>query len=262
MADRGTDYDARFAELAASGKHVHGEADLVEQLIEQLIRHRPATVLDAGCGTGRVAIELARRGYRTIGIDADLEMIETARRKAPDLLWHHADLALGALGSLGITPSSIDVVVAAGNVMIFLRPGTLEPVLRALGEVLHPDGLLVAGFSLDAPRPLGATLGIGRPNPLDLATYDEACHAAGLRLERRLATWDGAPYAGASYAVSVHRRTDPPPVASDEPHPAARRDPQPAGHRAPRTVTRSDRHGDPERDPRLEPHAEQEVRRR
>lgn len=222
MADRGTDYDARFAELAASGKYVHGEADL----IEQLIGHRPATVLDAGCGTGRVAIELARRGYRTIGIDADLEMIEAARRKAPDLLWHHADLALGTLGSLGIAPSSIDVVVAAGNVMIFLRPGTLHRALHSLGEVLHPDGLLVAGFSLDAPRPLGATLGTGRPNPLDLATYDEACRSAGLRLERRLATWDGAPYAGGSYAVSIHRRSGPPPAAGTEPCPAARGDPR------------------------------------
>ncbi|MDQ1398226.1 MAG: hypothetical protein QOK20_158, partial [Acidimicrobiaceae bacterium] len=51
----GESYQRRFDELASGGQDVHGEAAFVMALT-------PATVLDAGCGTGRVAIELARRG--------------------------------------------------------------------------------------------------------------------------------------------------------------------------------------------------------
>ena len=39
-----------------------------------------ATLLDAGCGTGRYAGELARRGYAVEGVDRSSELIETARR--------------------------------------------------------------------------------------------------------------------------------------------------------------------------------------
>src|SRR4051812_22598747 len=38
-----------------------------------------ATVLDAGCGTGRYAVELARRGYAVEGVDRSSELIDTAR---------------------------------------------------------------------------------------------------------------------------------------------------------------------------------------
>src|SRR5262245_11611172 len=39
-----------------------------------------AEVLDAGCGTGRYAIELARRGYGVHGLDLSPELIEVATR--------------------------------------------------------------------------------------------------------------------------------------------------------------------------------------
>jgi 2-polyprenyl-3-methyl-5-hydroxy-6-metoxy-1,4-benzoquinol methylase len=48
-------YDATYERRAAAGEDVHGEANFVQ-------RFAPASVLDAGCGTGRVGIELARRG--------------------------------------------------------------------------------------------------------------------------------------------------------------------------------------------------------
>src|ERR1700732_4830520 len=60
----GGDYQRRFDELASSGVDVHGEATFV-------VRRAPASVLDAGCGTGRVAIELARRGITVVGVDVD-----------------------------------------------------------------------------------------------------------------------------------------------------------------------------------------------
>ena len=48
-----TAYQQRFDDLAASGVDIHGEAAFVEALLPP-----PARVLDAGCGTGRVATQL------------------------------------------------------------------------------------------------------------------------------------------------------------------------------------------------------------
>ena len=79
-------YDERWARMAAAGENPHGEADLV-------CRFDPATVLDGGCGTGRVAIELARRGIDVVGVDLDTDMLARARAKAPELTWVEADLA-------------------------------------------------------------------------------------------------------------------------------------------------------------------------
>jgi 2-polyprenyl-3-methyl-5-hydroxy-6-metoxy-1,4-benzoquinol methylase len=68
----GDAYDARYERRAAAGEDVHGEAEFV-------LRFAPASVLDAGCGTGRVGRELARRGIDVVGVDIDPEMLDTAR---------------------------------------------------------------------------------------------------------------------------------------------------------------------------------------
>ena len=64
--------------MADRGENPHGEVDFV-------LRYQPSSVLDAGCGTGRVAIELARRGVDVAGTDLDGSMLTTAKGKAPKL---------------------------------------------------------------------------------------------------------------------------------------------------------------------------------
>ncbi|MET0899427.1 MAG: class I SAM-dependent methyltransferase [Mycobacterium sp.] len=190
-APRGDDYDARWQKLAASGQSVHGEADLLEQLLNGTGGTR---VLDAGCGTGRVAIELAARGFTTVGVDSDPEMLAAARAKAPELTWIDADLsALGSAVGGGVDVAVFDLVAVVGNVMIFLAPGTEEQVVHDVAARLVPGGLLVAGFSL-------------RPGRLQLDAYDRYADAAGLRFVARWATWQQAPFTGGDYAVSVHRK--------------------------------------------------------
>ncbi|HEX3334159.1 MAG TPA: class I SAM-dependent methyltransferase [Acidimicrobiales bacterium] len=179
---RGADYDRRFERLAASGLDVHGEAALVAS-------YDPTTVLDAGCGTGRVAIELDRRGHDVVGVDADAAMLEEARAKAPGLTWLEADLTDPAL-AFGRT---FDVVLLAGNVLLFVPAGTERRVIANAARWLAPGGRLVAGYSL-------------RPGGLQPSAHDAHAEAAGLELEDRWATWDRRPWApGGDYAVSVHR---------------------------------------------------------
>lgn len=184
---RGDDYDVRWQQMAAAGENVHGEADLVEQLLRE---HRGHAVLDAGCGTGRVAIELARRELHVVGVDADEQMLAAARRNGPGIDWIHADLA--ALDTS--LDESFDLIVLAGNVMIFVRPGTEGTVLAQLSERLRPGGLLVAGFQL-------------RSGGFGVAEYDSLSEALALGPVARWSTWDQAPFTEESdYAVSVHRR--------------------------------------------------------
>jgi SAM-dependent methyltransferase len=184
-------YAERFASLAASGKDVHGEAALVGRLLP-----RGGRVLDAGCGTGRVAIELARRGYEVLGVDLDAGMLERARRDAPKQQWLEGDLATLDLTSL----EPFDLVVAAGNVIPLVAEGTEPQVVDRLALALKPGGLLLAGFGLTpAHLPLDHA-------PVSLEAYDTWCATSGLGLVKRFSTWDGDPYSGGGYAVSLHRR--------------------------------------------------------
>jgi trans-aconitate methyltransferase len=176
----GDAYDARYERLAAAGEDVHGEANFV-------MRCSPTSVLDAGCGTGRVARELARRGVDVEGVDIDEEMLQTARRKAPDLRWQCGDLVSVEIGR------RFSAILVAGNVMILLTPGTESAVVANLVRHLEPGGLLIAGFQL-------------LPDRMTIEEYDRITAAAGLVLIERWSTWGQAPWKpDGTYALSVHR---------------------------------------------------------
>lgn len=173
-------YDQRWRDLAASGQSVHGEADFVS-------RFEPGSVLDAGCGTGRVAIELAARGVDVVGVDVDAALLDRAITKAPELTWVHADLVDVRLDR------EFDVVAMAGNVMIFVAPGTEASVVANMARHVRVGGMLVAGFQTN------------RGYSADAYTRD--CQHAGLRLVDTYSTWQMA-RSGPSddYVVSVHQR--------------------------------------------------------
>jgi hypothetical protein len=102
-----------------------------------------------------------------------------------DRAWH--GLAAVALDC------EFEAVVLAGNVMLFLAPGTEAAVVRNLAGHLQPGGLLVSGFQLTAGR-------------LRLDEYDAMVARTGLELAGRWATWDKQMYQGGDYAVCLHRR--------------------------------------------------------
>ena len=115
-------------------------------------------------------------------------MLATAWRKAPRVEWHLADLATVDLAR------SFDAVVLAGNVMIFLTPGSEPAVVANMARHLRPGGFLVAGFQIT-------------PGQLTIERYDEIAGLAGLALAERWSTWDRDAWdARRDYAVSVHRR--------------------------------------------------------
>jgi SAM-dependent methyltransferase len=178
---RGDRYERTYELRAVAGEDVHGEANFVT-------RFSPASVLDAGCGTGRVGRELQRRGVEVVGVDLDSEMLETARDRCPSASWIEGDISAIRLGR------TFDIVLMAGNVINFVIPELRRQALENLTLHVRPSGLLINGHSI-------------RPDGCPPALFAEWAEAAGLERLERWSTWDQDAFADDSeYVLSVHRR--------------------------------------------------------
>lgn len=176
-------YVERFRTLAAQGADLAGEARLVDALVAPRSR-----ILDAGCGPGRTAAVLHERGHTVVGVDVDDKLIAAAREDHPGPEWVVGDLSEFDLGG-----EAFDAAVLAGNVLVFVAPGTERAVLERVAAHVRTDGVIVTGFALD--------------RAYRLAEFDADIDAAGLMLEHRFATWDLRPFTqDADFAVSVLRR--------------------------------------------------------
>lgn len=97
-------------------------------------------VLDVGCGVGSIALDLAPAlaPGRVVGIDADAEQIETARRSAAERGLENAEFVTSSVYELPFGEATFDVVYA-NAVLMYVRDQ-----VRALAEmrrVLRPAGL-------------------------------------------------------------------------------------------------------------------------
>ena len=103
-------------------------------------------VLDACCGTGDLAIAAQRRGAaEVVGLDFSEEMLERARRKAPELEWVRGDALALPFGEASFDAATVGFGVR--NV------DDLEAGIRELRRVLRPGGRLAI---LEITTPVGA----------------------------------------------------------------------------------------------------------
>ncbi|QCX26569.1 class I SAM-dependent methyltransferase [Nocardioides jishulii] len=182
-------YVDRFRTLAAEGADLLGEARFVDALVE-----RGSRILDAGCGAGRMAGALDAMGHTVWGLDADPVLIEAAEADHPGPTYGVVDLSELTLDDVGGEP--VDLVVCAGNVMVFVAPGTERQVLENLCAVVRPGGRVVIGFRRDEAYPY-------LQYDADLAALADAGVA---RVEHRFATWHMDPFTDESdFAVTVLR---------------------------------------------------------
>lgn len=172
------EYDQRFRQLQEAGEDTAGEARFIDALLD-----RNSTVLDAGCGSGRLTAELNLRGHLCIGVDKDRELLHTARElHGPGHDFLHADLATLTPQWLqeGGCPSRYDLIAAIGNVLVFLAPGTELQVLQNFASLLADGGRLVTGFATD--------------RAYSVEQFDAEAAAAGFVVERRFGTWQLGPF--------------------------------------------------------------------
>ncbi len=80
-----TDWKAFFDAYAPQYMQESFTTDTVREvdfIVEELALPIGSRILDMGCGTGRHSVELARRGYRIVGVDLSAGMLAEARKAA------------------------------------------------------------------------------------------------------------------------------------------------------------------------------------
>jgi len=71
-----TTYDTFY-----SSKDDEGECVFLEQLFNRFSQSKVYKIIDLGCGTGRHAVNLARRGYQVIALDRSIDMVNETKQK-------------------------------------------------------------------------------------------------------------------------------------------------------------------------------------
>ncbi|HET6171174.1 MAG TPA: methyltransferase domain-containing protein [Gaiellales bacterium] len=132
-----------------------GGLDAAEAALVERFLPAGGTVLDLGCGNGRVALALAARGYAAEGLDISPSMIEEAQEAAAA---SGADVTfrIGDAVRLPQDENELDAVVFACNGLGHLTRDGKVACLVELQRVLRPGG--VALLSLRTPYALNRML--------------------------------------------------------------------------------------------------------
>ena len=126
-----------------------GWADFIEKIFERECTSRPELVLDLACGTGKMTLELAKRGYDMTGIDYSPEMLDVARDEAEksgeDILWLCQDMRSFELYG------TVDAAVCCLDSLNHLTAKKdLESCLALVHNYLVPDGVFI--FDINGKR--------------------------------------------------------------------------------------------------------------
>ncbi len=109
-------------------------------------------VLEVGCGTGRIAFELARAGHEVTGVEPSPSMLARARQRAED---DALDVTFieGVVSHLTLERDHYGLVILPNDVFLYCLDGEEQrAMLESLRDVLTFNGLL----ALDLPGPMSA----------------------------------------------------------------------------------------------------------
>jgi SAM-dependent methyltransferase len=137
---RGWDDYARFYDW--ENAQTMGRRDV--EFWQRLARQTAGPTLELGCGTGRVAVPLARAGARVVGIDRSASMLARARTRARRAkLDSSLQLVRGDVRFLPFPAAAFSLVAAPyGILQSLLDDATLDAALAAAHRVLRKGGTL------------------------------------------------------------------------------------------------------------------------
>ncbi len=131
----GTVYDRECFTQGTSG-----EADFIEA---EIGRDRTKRILDVGCGTGRHAIELARRGYSVTGLDYSESQLARARAKATEAGVEVEFVRADARDFRFDTPFDFVMMICEGAFPLMETDAMNFRILENIARALKPGGKLV-----------------------------------------------------------------------------------------------------------------------
>jgi 2-polyprenyl-3-methyl-5-hydroxy-6-metoxy-1,4-benzoquinol methylase len=131
------------------------------------------SVLDVGCGYGRVADCFTARGYRYLGVDISEDAVQEARRRHPDAEFMAADLASWD------TERRFDVVVVLYVFVHFVDESRWLSLLRRTMSWVEPGGALLIADQFPAERTVPGPHVVARP----LETYVPVLRSGGFELD-------------------------------------------------------------------------------
>lgn len=118
-------------------------SELQQEFVVHLLRDA-GRVLDAGCGTGRFTIPLARQGKQVVALDASQEMLDMAGRKAEEAgVAHRIEFVLGDVEHLNYQDGAFD---GATSIAVLRHFPTPAPGVTELARVVRPGGTLVLDY--------------------------------------------------------------------------------------------------------------------
>ncbi len=110
--------------------------DRVEKwLVFSMLKTKSGKALDLGCGTGNYTLELKKRGFDVIGLDASEEMLKIARLKGLNCI-------KGDAYNLPFPDESFDLVLSVTMFEFIHEP---EKVIAEIYRVLKPGGEVLIG---------------------------------------------------------------------------------------------------------------------
>lgn len=126
-------------------------ADGAEAVFARHFRGKVKDIMDLGCGSGRMAIELAGRGYGVVGVDSSPEMLSVAHVAAERagvqdrILWLEQDIT--AFELYGTVEAAVSCLDTLNHLLTYAE---LRRTLSLLHNYLVPGGLLL--FDLNSRR--------------------------------------------------------------------------------------------------------------
>ncbi len=119
-------------------------ADFIEKIFDREMKERPSLIADLGCGTGKMTISLAKKGYDMTGIDYSVNMLGEARDAAQQaglsdkILFLCQDIRCFELyGTMGAIVSCLDTVNH------ITKEKELSKLFSLVHNYLDPDGLFI-----------------------------------------------------------------------------------------------------------------------
>jgi ubiquinone/menaquinone biosynthesis C-methylase UbiE len=127
-------------------------------MYREIATRQGGTVLELGCGTGRVALELARAGLDIVGVDYSAGMLDVARSQAGGL---PLTLIEGDMRNLQLGKQFVTVLIPFGGLQHLETASEVAAALATVARHLASDGIAIV--DIEAPQPDDFTAG---PRPL------------------------------------------------------------------------------------------------